>query len=233
MLACKLFITDVFRLITGNKRPDDLNGQDSEPKSAEEIRFRIKELLCLADYNRWSGRWPSAEGEYRRALSLARYLIEKKTYGAEKELDLVLGRIGDYEGFRGKPAEAALYISQKLEVEKSLFNRGIISPGHLALVWSELAWWQIMAGQPEQAIKSALAGTEFDTNQDELKMHLAHAYMLADRFAESERIHVENRNITLDDGKSWREAVLEEFETMRRSGLEHPDMARIEKLLGF
>uniref|UniRef100_UPI0035B3057B hypothetical protein n=1 Tax=Thauera aminoaromatica TaxID=164330 RepID=UPI0035B3057B len=94
-----------------------------------------------------------------------------------------------------------------------------------------LAWTELIARQPREAIASASRGLEADPQQLWIRINLAHGYLFDNHTAQALAIYTENKDRKLPEGKTFAEVVLADFKVFRAKGLQHRDMARIERLL--
>jgi tetratricopeptide (TPR) repeat protein len=90
-----------------------------------------------------------------------------------------------------------------------------------AYVWLSQA--KILANQPKDAITTALKGLESDPKNSDLKINLAHGYLLNGEFEKAKTVYLENQD--------RRNAVLKDFKEMRQHGITSPDMDKIEAIL--
>ena len=94
-----------------------------------------------------------------------------------------------------------------------------------------LAWIELFARRPREAIAAASRGLEIDPNQVWIRTNLAHGYLFDNQYAKALASYTENKDVKLPDGRTFAEAVLADFKKLRAKGLDHPDMAKIEQLL--
>lgn len=101
----------------------------------------------------------------------------------------------------------------------------------LAGSYGSLAWVELVARRPREAIATASRGLEIDPNRAWIRTNLAHGYLFDNQYAKALAIYTENKDVKLPDGRTFAEAVLADFKKLRAKGLDHPDMAKIEQLL--
>jgi hypothetical protein len=65
-----------------------------------------------------------------------------------------------------------------------------------------------------------------------IKTNLAHGYLFDNQFEKAKAIYLENKDVKLpDDGRTFSEAVLDDFKEFEEVGVTHPDMEKIKALL--
>jgi tetratricopeptide (TPR) repeat protein len=97
----------------------------------------------------------------------------------------------------------------------------------------ELAWQYLLFGKNEEAIRYAGEGLAKDSGETWIYSVLAPAYLLSGDFAKARSIYSEWRNkpYSLDETQSFREVFLQDIETLKQAGIQHPDFDKIRKLL--
>ncbi|MDQ0290520.1 TIR domain-containing protein [Oligosphaera ethanolica] len=98
-----------------------------------------------------------------------------------------------------------------------------------------LTWTAALSGQPADAIISAEACLPFlppDTPEP-LLMNLAHAYLFNGQFEKAQAIYTKYLGTAFEDGRTWNDELRNDFKLLREAGQDHPDMKRIEALLGI
>jgi hypothetical protein len=100
----------------------------------------------------------------------------------------------------------------------------------------EAAFAEIFGRQPMKAIGYSqqalkLAKAEPDVNNVWLYTNLAHGYLFANRFGEEKTIYLKHKNDREDSGRLVKDSVLDDFARLRKAGVTHPDMEKIETLM--
>jgi tetratricopeptide (TPR) repeat protein len=99
----------------------------------------------------------------------------------------------------------------------------------------QLSWHALFAREyghaldaTERALKAAPELLWIATNR-------AHALMFLGRAAEAREIYLtyKDKLIAQNDNKTWQQVIAEDFDELRRAGLNHPQMAEIEAALGI
>jgi tetratricopeptide (TPR) repeat protein len=132
--------------------------------------------------------------------------------------------------------DAALPIYRKARdiyeaLSKNLPEFGRRYQGNLVEVYGKISWCTLFTRQPEEAIQAAARGIELDPNQHWIKTNLAHGYLFTNQFEKAKAIYTQNKKLDLGDGKTFATSVLDDFREFRESGLMHPRMVEIERLL--
>ena len=78
---------------------------------------------------------------------------------------------------------------------------------------------------------NSVVAEEFDKTLAFIKNNLAHGYLLTNQFAKAKAIYLENQDLPVGDGRSFKQAVLDDFKELRAKGITHPDMDKIERRL--
>ena len=64
-----------------------------------------------------------------------------------------------------------------------------------------------------------------------LNTNLAHGYLFSGQYQKAKELYLNYKDKKLADGRSFKQAVLDDFKEFRKRGINHPDMKKIEKLL--
>lgn len=97
--------------------------------------------------------------------------------------------------------------------------------------YSRLSWYSLFNNQYEEAIKSAKRGLELKPEKIWIFGNLAHGYLLSNQFEKAKEIYLKYKGKKIEE-KLWEDAVMEDFEELKKAGITHPKMKAIEKLLG-
>jgi predicted Zn-dependent protease len=84
--------------------------------------------------------------------------------------------------------------------------------------------------KPEEALQTAREALDLDPNQLWIRTNEAHGLLFTSRFDEAAEVYIKYANEKLGE-KTFGQEVLNDFSLLRKSGIDHPDMARIEALL--
>jgi predicted Zn-dependent protease len=103
----------------------------------------------------------------------------------------------------------------------------------LAAACRHKPWYdELFTGEHEQALKDAREATALEPEMIWLRTNEAHALLLLDREAEAMAIYQSYQDAALPDGRRFSEAVVQDFAALRKAGVKHPGMARVEALYG-
>jgi uncharacterized protein YecT (DUF1311 family) len=98
--------------------------------------------------------------------------------------------------------------------------------------YTELGWYQLFNRKRLEAIAASLKALELSPDDSVLiKGNLAHAYLFDNQFDKAEALYLENRDAKIDDERTFRQAVLDDFKELEQAGISHPDMEKIKALL--
>jgi tetratricopeptide (TPR) repeat protein len=121
----------------------------------------------------------------------------------------------------------AAHIHAKIGETSGAAEADILSSQALGI----LSVYLLFAQKPEEAVEAAIKGLEKDPSQIWIYANLAHGHLLNGRYSQAEKIYLEHCADVLSDGRRFDQAVLDDFQQLRRNGIAHPDMEHIEKLL--
>jgi len=90
-----------------------------------------------------------------------------------------------------------------------------------AALFSDLAWFSVLAGQKDRALREAMKAKELGRNARSPQLNIAHALLVNDHIEEARAIYLSHRGEILEDGKSWEESVIGDFAEMKKYGIVH------------
>ncbi len=96
--------------------------------------------------------------------------------------------------------------------------------------YSDLGKAQLYLPDGQAAEATLRRGIALDAANPHLPRHLAPALLLQGRYADAEKIYLENRDKSYDEG-TYRDAFLHDLKTLEDQGVAHPDIARIRARL--
>ena len=101
---------------------------------------------------------------------------------------------------------------------------------------NNLSWYYLHTKEWDNARIASLKAIELDPTMGN-ECNLAHAHMFAGDFVKSVAIHQKwhdrNEKLKTEYGNTWEKLTADDFARFREAGLDHPDMKRVEKLLGI
>ena len=106
-------------------------------------------------------------------------------------------------------------------------------PKTLTSVYVRLAWYALFNQQPSLAIEASEQGLAINSDEStEAMLHtnLAHGYLFTNQYEQARAIYQRYQDIAIGDGRSFKQAVLDDFKEFRQKGLTHADMKKIEAL---
>lgn len=95
-----------------------------------------------------------------------------------------------------------------------------------------LAYKKLFAGQYAAALRDAREGLQIAPDKLWILTNEAHALLFLGREAEAMAIYTRYRDDKVNARQGFSEAVLEDFVALRKAGVSHPGMARVEALYG-
>ncbi len=98
--------------------------------------------------------------------------------------------------------------------------------------YTELGWYQLFNRKPSESIAASLKALELSPDDSVLiKGNLAHAYLFDNQFDKARALYLENRDAKIDDERTFKQAVLDDFKEFQDAGITHPDIDKIKALL--
>ena len=172
---------------------------------------------------------------YERALTLAKSMAtaEPKNFGAQKDLFLVHTFMSESYVALKQTQKALVASLEALGVIEKAAQQGPSNPetrNLLGEAWGNLAYNQIVARKPTEAINSALKGLKQDPTQTLIKANLADAYLFNSEYAKAEPILREIKDVKAGD-KTYADVILKSFDELKKLGIEHPDTQKAREFL--
>lgn len=106
-------------------------------------------------------------------------------------------------------------------------------PKTLAGAYVHLAWCALFNQQPNLAIEASEQGLAINSDESTgavLHTNLAHGYLFTNQYEQARAIYQRYQDIAIGDGRSFKQAILDDFKELRQKGLVHADMKKIEAL---
>ncbi len=95
-----------------------------------------------------------------------------------------------------------------------------------------LAWYQMLNNDAAAAQASAREALQFTPDSLRANVNLAHALLLTGKRGEAEAIYKSLRALTLADGRTMREVILEDFDAMEEAGIRNAAIPEQRQMLG-
>ncbi|MGR9051846.1 MAG: hypothetical protein ACU84J_04295 [Gammaproteobacteria bacterium] len=103
-----------------------------------------------------------------------------------------------------------------------------------AKAYGGLGWVAVLLNRPLEAIRySRMAIAAEPLNSIGYNVNLAHGLLLNGQYETARDIYVKNKDSILQDGRSFKQTFLDDFNEMRKQGINHPGMHRIEGLFRY
>jgi tetratricopeptide (TPR) repeat protein len=98
--------------------------------------------------------------------------------------------------------------------------------------YGNLAWSELLTGQYAQALSDAQTSLNLNSNQDWMKVNLAHAYLFNNQLATAEQYYFANPNSVISEtGRTFGETVLEDFKQFRSLKMSAPGMDTVQQTI--
>jgi tetratricopeptide (TPR) repeat protein/tRNA A-37 threonylcarbamoyl transferase component Bud32 len=172
----------------------------------------------------------AARDNYERALTIYQTVTEKDPghAKAQQNLSAIFSRLSGLAHQQQDYPQMSLWAAKSVAVmEESGRRAEEIGEGFYIL---SLA--QLLARDFEGAETSAKKGLKTAPGFLPLLENLAHALLLQDDYSGAEEIHRANKDRT-SGGRTWPALIANDFRSLRKAGINHPDLKRIEILLGI
>jgi len=208
---------------------------EQDPGNAGWQRDVSVSLNKLGDVLNAQGKREEALQHYRDSLAISRKLAALDPSNATWQSDLVrvYGKSASVLVELNRFDEAAEMAQHKIT---QLLNQAD-SPAKneaLAGAYMELAWYELFNRQFSNAIEASEKGLQLNIDESDnlmLTTNLAHGYLFSGQYQKAKPLYLDNKDKKLADGRSFKQAVLDDFKEFRQHGLQHPDIKRIESAL--
>ena len=104
----------------------------------------------------------------------------------------------------------------------------------LTINYLNLSWYELFDRKTKDAIDASKNGLNLNANESMntlLNTNLAHGYLFSGQYQKAKELYLDHKDNKLPDGRSFKQAVLDDFKEFRKHGINHADMKKIEKLL--
>ena len=98
---------------------------------------------------------------------------------------------------------------------------------------SDLAFQFVLKKRHGTALECAEEAARHEPEESRHKLNLAHAHMFLAHVTQAKEIYQRHQNDRLDDGTTWKSRLFRDFAEMRKTGLKHSLMDKIERELGL
>jgi hypothetical protein len=95
------------------------------------------------------------------------------------------------------------------------------------------SYYLLFTKRSKEAIEAAAEALNLAPTERWIRTNQAHGYLLSGQFAQAEAIYTKYAHEVLNDDETFAQVVRHDFAELRKAGIDHPDMARIESLLGI
>ena len=127
-----------------------------------------------------------------------------------------------------------LRISLAEEVERDETKRTGAPGKETAGELLNVAWGALFARDFAKALSISERAHQLAPDDLGIEINHAHALMFLGRTGEARALYLAHRGkpTSIDSGRIWNAAIIDDFAEMRKAGITHPMMAEIEKQLG-
>jgi predicted Zn-dependent protease len=175
-----------------------------------------------------------AQTLYSRALALRQKALLNgqidflNTY----EYNQVFNNMGDLlDSFDLQKNHTKVVEIQTERAKSSEILRGVLENGNAgaAQEYAWLSWYQLFAQKYAAAEQSATQGLTLDPTQTWIKTNLAHALLFQNKEAAAQKIYDELKNQKNTRGKSYRDILHKEFDSLEKAGLDKKQLDKARK----
>lgn len=117
--------------------------------------------------------------------------------------------------------------NQKYGEAIALLNTVIADKKATALDYSSIGYCYILTKQYEKAIKFLKEGEKLDETELQLKLNLAHAYLVSDNYKDAKAIYKKYQTQNVTDSLSWIEKVKLDFAAFKKANLPSGSFDRV------
>ena len=232
MIACQNDNITVCNLLIGYEGLDIEKAKISlDQKIIKPDQKLFDSLICFGGINKSLEKKEHALKCFQKALEIAELTSDniKKAQRTTIALENLLILTQDDNNY----LQLLTYYTQKLEADLMLHKNKKMDDISLSGTYVSLSWYLVLTRQYKKAISVANEALQIDKDDHTAQTNLAHSYLMTNQFDKAKNIYLTNHknNIMLDNNKSWTEICLEDFEIMKKEGINHPDMIKIEALM--
>ncbi len=203
--------------------------------STEDLLSLATELHQLWRYNLVLKQLPESSDWGLKALAILEKLApaNPKSSAVQKAYRDTVSDVIMSEQALGKMDSAERICLKRAEIAVALAAGDPSAPAkeELSEAHATLVLVQIYSGKPKEATASALRGLKTDPASLELRAYLAHALLLDGQFDKAKATYELIRNVKFSDNKTMGQVLLEQLAGLRKRGITHPDMEKIEAML--
>ncbi|MDR7371627.1 tetratricopeptide repeat protein [Flavobacterium aquidurense] len=125
---------------------------------------------------------------------------------------------------------AALIKSQKYNEAIPKLNTIINDGKAIALDYSSIGYCYILTKQYAKAIKFLKEGEKLDDTELQIKLNLAHVYLLSDDYSAAKPIYKKYQTQNVTDSLSWTDKTKLDFSNFKKAGLPSKDFDKVLNL---
>lgn len=131
-------------------------------------------------------------------------------------------RINSFQHFKNKRYDQAI----------RLIHVGLIDNGNGKVMdYNALATYYIYSKQYGKAIKYLKEAEIMDRSELLVQLNLAHAYLLNDQYGDAKALHKKYRNQNVSANEDWNRRTKNDFEEMKKAGIQSDNFERILNLI--
>jgi tetratricopeptide (TPR) repeat protein len=172
---------------------------------------------------------------YRDGLAIRKALALKDPGNTEWQRDLadILGTIGGVELGVGEMASALAAYEEQFALRRQLHAASATQDAKSALgdALNNLSFALLFNHRPRDALDRAHEALALDPAALLIETNRAHALLFLGRFDEAKAVYLEDKDKPLGDGRTFGDAVRDDFALFRKNGIDTPEMKTIESLL--
>jgi tetratricopeptide (TPR) repeat protein len=210
--------------------------ENATAPAADEAYTQIPKWGAAGEQKLEAGDPRGAIAEFRKAFEAAREL--RRQYPDEpaytENAYFYLGRLGVAFAAAGDYENAAAMMDPSARGYVG-FASEFPTPENrekAAIALGQLAWYQVLTGKGADAARNARQALELDPSLTVVRVNLAHALLVDGREGEAEALYLKDRDAVAEDGRPFRDIILEDFDAMEKAGISNATITRVRQALG-
>lgn len=155
-------------------------------------------------------------------------LLSKEYSDAQKKRDAIKTMKG-----KSMHQEEIIRLTHYFAIDLTVKEETYTKEGKILLgkEYGNLAWYYLFEKKYEKARESAIKGLELAPSQTWIKTNLGHSYLLSGKYKSAKKIYKEFKEQKHEDGRKFKEIILEDLKIIEEKGIEIPKRKKIYKYL--
>jgi tetratricopeptide (TPR) repeat protein len=172
---------------------------------------------------------------YNEATKVGHLLMrtDRRDVQSQRLLVLVLGSIQDINVDMGNAAGALASAEEQVKLCRSIYETSPSADvkSDLVIALGSLSFALLENRRPADALGIAQEALSLDRNAAWVELYRVDALLLLGRFEEARDIYIANKDKRIDGASNFMGAVIDNFDELKRFGIDNPQMETIQTLL--